>query len=393
MINLVSGANTSIPSGLLTIRILSGHPADISAYRLYENGKVKGDEDMIFYGQKSTSDGSVKLVEEGTNTVFDVNVALVSQDVQKISFALTCDPGKTISALSTLSLQIEQNNNVLIKCDAELQSRSEAALILGEVYRRNGEWKFRFISQGFNGGLKPLAEHFGVSIADENDSKSSSNNNASISDSAPSSSPVNLSKISLTKQSPTVNLNKKTDFGLIKVNLNWNQNPTNSEGGFFKNLFGNNGKIDLDLGAFVRFKDGDADIVQALGNRFGSLDRDPYVKLLADDRTGASATGEWIHINGEKWHHISEILIFTFIYEGVANWSKTDGVVTLHIPNEPPIETILNEGNDKFNMCAIARIVNENGNMKVERINQYFAGHRELDNAFGWGFRWKSGSK
>jgi tellurite resistance protein TerA len=49
----------------------------------------------------------------------------------------------------------------------ELTGRQEAALILGEFYRRNAEWKFRFIAQGFNGGLKPLAEHFGVNVSDE----------------------------------------------------------------------------------------------------------------------------------------------------------------------------------------------------------------------------------
>ncbi|PVF11494.1 tellurium resistance protein, partial [Yersinia pestis] len=48
---------------------------------------------------------------------------------------------------------------------------------------------------------------------------------------------------------------------------------------------------------------------------------------------------------------------------------------------------------DRKNMCAVARLVNESGNIKVERINRYFSGHKEMDEAFGWGFRWKAGSK
>ncbi|MBQ7585769.1 MAG: hypothetical protein IJU40_05935, partial [Desulfovibrionaceae bacterium] len=88
-----------------------------------------------------------------------------------------------------------------------------------------------------------------------------------------------------------------------------------------------------------------------------------------------------------------EIVIYTFIYEGVPNWQKTDGIVKIYVPYEPIIETYLTEGNDLMNMCAIARIINNNNNISVERINRYFRGHEEMDLAFGWGFRWQSARK
>ena len=103
--------------------------------------------------------------------------------------------------------------------------------------------------------------------------------------------------------------------------------------------------------------------------------------------------GEWIYINGREWKNIKQILIYAFIYEGVPSWDKTDGVVTIHVPDQPPIETRLTEGNNGRGMCAIARLVNEQGAIKVERINQFFKGHKDMDNAFGWGFRWTAGSK
>ncbi len=78
---------------------------------------------------------------------------------------------------------------------------------------------------------------------------------------------------------------------------------------------------------------------------------------------------------------------------GRTSWDKTDGVVTLHVPEQPPIETRLTEGDNKRTLCAIARLVNENGSIRVERINQYFRGQDEMDRAFGWGFRWSRGSK
>jgi tellurite resistance protein TerA len=53
----------------------------------------------------------------------------------------------------------------------------------------------------------------------------------------------------------------------------------------------------------------------------------------------------------------------------------------------------LTEGAGNLPMCAIARLVNQQGSINVERINQYFKGHQEMDKAFNWGFSWKRGSK
>ncbi|WP_305080054.1 hypothetical protein [Psychrobacter sp. JCM 18900] len=63
-------------------------------------------------------------------------------------------------------------------------------------------------------------------------------------------------------------------------------------------------------------------LIQALGNRFGSLQSAPYVCLRADDRTGQVSGGEWLDINGQQWSQIEEVFIFAFIYEGAPNWEK-----------------------------------------------------------------------
>jgi tellurite resistance protein TerA len=175
------------------------------------------------------------------------------------------------------------------------------------------------------------------------------------------------------------------------VNLNWNQQQPSK--GLMGSLFGSNKGVDLDLGAFVQMKSGQKAVIQALGNAFGNLQNPPYVQLKGDDRTGSVADGEWLHINGDLWDSLQEVLIYAFIYEGAPNWSSTDGKVTLFIPNQPEIETQLTDGSSGSGMCAIARLVNQNGQLKVERINQYFKGHADMDHAFGWGFRWSAGSK
>ena len=384
---MTAGGNGPIPSGIINIRVVSGNAADVSAFRLYENLKVSNDSDMIFYGQKNSDDNTVQLLSEGAVTLFSVDLPKLNSLVQKVAFSITCDDGKNIASLGKLSIQVEHQNEVLLIGEVDVTSRSEAALILGEVYRRNNEWKFRFVSQGFNGGLKPLAEHFGVEVADNPPP-------APKPAAAPpphASKPISLSKISLTKESPKVSLAKRNSFGLIKINLNWNNAP--SPQGFFASLKGGTGAIDLDLGCFIRLKNGDKLVVQALGKNFGSLNSEPYIQLQDDDRTGQSQDGEWLHINGAHWDKIDEVLIFAFIYEGVANWAKTNGSVTIHIPNEAPVETLLTEGSANKNMCGIAKIINQNGSMHLERINRYVSGHKELDESENWGFRWKAGSK
>jgi tellurite resistance protein TerA len=392
VVQLTAGANAPVPSSELTVKIEfapANQTLDISSFRLYDSGKVRGDSDMVFFGQKSNEDGTIRLVSETPGFVaFSVNINALKADVQKIAFSATCDAGKNIGQLDKLTLSVEQAGNSLIQAQVDVSGKQEAALILGELYRRNHEWKFRFISQGFNGGLKPLAEHFGVEIADE----------------APAATPadipmelvqpkVSLSKVSLTKEKPKVSLSKNNasgSFGTIKINLNWNRASTNSSG--FMGMFGSK-NIDLDLGAFVRLKNGYQCVVQALGKGFGQFNSEPYVQLQGDDRTGAVSEGEWLHINGGKWDEIEAILVFAFIYEGAPNWDSTDGIVTMTLPDQPPIETKLTDGHKNKGMCAIANLKNKNGTIEVERVNQYFGGHEDMDRAHGWGFRWKSGSK
>lgn len=388
---MTPGGNAPIPSQVLTVRVLSGVAVDASSFRLYGSGKVHGDADMVFYGQPVNDDASVKLSGAGTDTAFTVDLNRLRPEVQKLAFTATCDGNMTLSALRNLSIQVELNGNVLLTGNVDVSGRQEAALILGEFYRRNAEWKFRFIAQGFNGGLKPLAEHFGVDISDA-PAAASTPVPAPVPKPTPEPAKISLSKVSLTKEKPSISLAKRDNFGEIRINLNWNQDR-GAPGGMLGGMFNKSKDIDLDLGAFVELQDGTKRVVQALGNTFGRLNSEPFVELQGDDRTGQLKDGEWLHVNGREWKRIRQVLIYAFIYEGVASWDKTDGVVKLHIPEHPPIETRLTEGSNRHNMCAIARLVNDNGTIKVERINQFFSGHKDMDKALGWGFRWSAGSK
>ncbi len=382
---LAMGANAplSSPEFTLDVHISKGTEIDVSAIQLYSDGKVRGDGDMCFYNQPTIGNGAVALeVKDGMQS-FSFDLKKISSDVEKIVVTATCDGG-TFGSVSGLKLSVSGN----IEMPVDTSGRTEAALILCEIYKRNDQWKIRNVSQGFDGGLQALAEHFGIEVAAPAAPPSSPEPASPPAAPEPS---VNLSKVSLTKKESTISLKKESGkFGRIRVNLNWNQKKKPS------GLFGLGKRgIDLDLGAFVENQSGEIGVVQALGESFGSLDVFPYTKLMADDRTGTSTDGEWLEINGDAWPSLRRVLIFAFIYEGVANWQETDGVVRVMVPGQPEIEVRMNEMHSDRNevMCAVAVLENDAGQIRIKREVRFFPGHEPMDKGYGWGMRWRAGRK
>jgi tellurite resistance protein TerA len=387
---LLPGGNAPINGNPLTISIqyspLPGADIDISAFLLNSAGKVRGDGDMCFYGQPSVAKSAVQIMNSTTGqVVFSFNLGMIEAAVERIALTATIYQNRnSFSACSRLSLELSCG----IKADIPTRGMSETALILGELYRRNGEWKFRCVAQGFAGGLEPLAKYFGVEIAAPDNARNALPTPTPAT--APSSQPtINLSKVTLDKSKSSISLEKKDgNYGEIKVNLNWNKG---SKGGFLG--FGRSNEMDLDLGCLFELKDGTRGVVQALGECFGSFRDEPFIQLMGDDRTGANADGEWLRINGSHWREIKRILIFAFIYEGAPNWHATDGVVTLYVPGQPEVEVRMNEEGGALGMCGIAMLENVNDTVRVNREIRFFRGHEKMDRAYGWGMHWMEGSK
>lgn len=192
-------------------------------------------------------------------------------------------------------------------------------------------------------------------------------------------------KISLEKKVPT-------GLGEILINLNWNSQPIKQ--GFLSGLFSGGGGIDLDLGCLYELKNGKKGTVQALGNSFGSLSASPYIALDGDDRTGANSDGENLRINGNRISEIKRILVYTFIYEGVANWRQADATVTIKYPGAEDIIVKMDSFNSTSRMCALALFENQNDQtFSVEKLIQFFKGHQDLDRAHNWGMQWTVGRK
>lgn len=186
-----------------------------------------------------------------------------------------------------------------------------------------------------------------------------------------------------------VSLEKRgVSIGEILINLNWSQ-P--AKRGFFSRA---PQPIDLDLGCLFELTNGSKGAVQALGNSFGSLSQPPYISLDGDDRSGESVGGENLRINGNMITHIKRILIYTFIYDGIANWREANGIVTVKYPGSQDIIVRMDEYGTTQKMCAIALLENiRNETFSVEKIVRFFDGHSQMDQAFNWGLRWVPGKK
>ena len=189
------------------------------------------------------------------------------------------------------------------------------------------------------------------------------------------------------KKGQKVNLVKKgPSIGEILINLNWDQPK--------KRLFFSPQPIDLDLGCLYELQDGRKGTVQALGKAFGNLKEPPYIALDGDDRTGESVGGENLRINGAMIPQIKRVLIYTFIYEGAANWQQANGIVTLKYPGNEDIIVKMDEYSTTQKMCAIALLENTSGDtFSVEKQVRFFDGHRVMDQAYNWGLRWVAGKK
>ncbi len=365
---------------------------DSSAFALTAQGKVRDDGDFIFYNQMVLAGGGIQRASDGRT--FTVTFAALPAAIERIVIALTIDQGQrrgqSFGQLSQIRVELRdaRSKASLVTFPLATKMMPETALVVGELYRRGGEWKFRAVGQGFVGGLGPLAQQYGVDVADDPDTGAAPPPAARPT--PPPAKPIRLEKITLDKKTPTISLEKKAQgFGEIVVNLNWNQ------GGGGKGFFGrlSSRKIDLDLGCLFKFKIGAGGAVQALGNSFGSLQEPPFIQLMGDDRTGASAQGEFLHINGQYWNEFERILLFALIYEGVPNWAETDAVITIKIPGQPTLEIRADSHRNDQRMCALVMLENQGGNIKVTKLVDYFRDHQVMDRAYGFGLRWVAGSK
>lgn len=150
---------------------------DASAFMLNAVGKVRSDADFIFYNQPKSVEGAVQHsgdnrtgAGDGDDESIIVDLSLVPADVEKIAVCVTIHAAEerrqNFGMVSSAYIRcIDAGSNAEVaKYDLSEDASVETAMIFGEIYRNNGDWKFKAIGQGFQGGLGPLAKNFGVSV-------------------------------------------------------------------------------------------------------------------------------------------------------------------------------------------------------------------------------------
>ncbi|ENV16213.1 MULTISPECIES: TerD family protein [Acinetobacter] len=150
---------------------------DASAFLLSESGKVRGEHDFIFYNQTRSPEGSVEHTGDnrtgagdGDDEAVRINLAKVPADVQKIAITVTIHEGESrgqnFGQVQNAFIRVvnDQSNTEIVRFDLNEDYSTETAMIFGELYRHNGEWKFRAVGQGYAGGLSAMCQQFGISI-------------------------------------------------------------------------------------------------------------------------------------------------------------------------------------------------------------------------------------
>lgn len=404
-------------TGLFSVTLALDAPGmdiDVSCFGLDADGQLSDERFMVFFNQKSCPGGGVTLELGASTSTFSTDVSRLPETIHKLVFTAAINGAGTMRQLGACSLRL--GSAFFAFSGADFQD--EKAVIVGEIYQRDGQWRFGAVGQGFNGGLSALLKHFGGTEADSPAPTTAPTPipaPAAVPAATPTPAPapapetkkVSLSKITLEKRGDKISLEKpgRLGFGRTRVNLNWNQSAAPAEAkkpGFLSRVLGgaprSSSGIDLDLGCMYELMDGTPGCVQALGNSWGNFGLPPYIHLDGDDRSGTNAGGENIFINGDQFHQIKRALIFTFIYEGAPNWAATNGVVSIEVPGRAPVEVRLDNGTNA-STCAIAMIENKSGHLEITKLVEYFqpdgtkSTHQQINERFGFGLRFKAGNK
>lgn len=212
---------------------------------------------------------------------------------------------------------------------------------------------------------------------------------------------INLNKITLEKQgdSHKIDLTKGGDnvSKEIVINLNWTQKK-----GFWASL--TNSAIDLDLGCFYELRDGQKSVIDGLQfahgqggpknrvTRQGCYSQKPWIWHSGDDRSGGE--GENILINPAGIQDLKRIVVYCFIYEGVAKWTESNAVATVKVSGSPDIVIEMGQQSSFRKFCAIAELLfDENNSITVRKLVTFHDGHGECDKAYNWGMKWQAGNK
>ncbi|GEB51265.1 MULTISPECIES: TerD family protein [Streptomyces] len=161
------------------VRTTTGADYDLDASALLcdGSGKVLSDQHFVFYNNLKSPDGSVEHTGdnltgegEGDDEVIKVDLSAVPAGAEKIVFPVSIHEaeqrGQNFGQVSNAYIRVvnQSGGSELARYDLTEDAATETAMVFGELYRHNGEWKFRAVGQGYASGLAGIAQDFGVNV-------------------------------------------------------------------------------------------------------------------------------------------------------------------------------------------------------------------------------------
>ena len=150
---------------------------DSAAFLLDENGKVNADTDFVFYNNLKHSSGAVEHLGDnltgegdGDDEQVKVDLSLVPQNISKIAFTVTIHEAlerrQNFGQVSNSYVRVidEDTNQELLNYELGEDFSIETAVVVCEIYKNNGEWKFSAVGAGFEGGLEALCKQYGLNV-------------------------------------------------------------------------------------------------------------------------------------------------------------------------------------------------------------------------------------
>lgn len=150
---------------------------DASVFLTNSTGKVRGDHDFIFYNQLKSDNGAVEHTGDnrtgegdGDDESIKVNLSMIPTDVDKVVITVTIHDaqarGQNFGQVTNAFIRVinEESGSEVVRFDLAEDYSVETAMVFGEVYRHNAEWKFRAVGQGYSGGLSAMCSQYGVQI-------------------------------------------------------------------------------------------------------------------------------------------------------------------------------------------------------------------------------------
>ena len=155
---------------------------DASAFLLGENGKLLRDEDFVFYHNLNARDGAVVHTGDnltgdgdGDDEVIMIDFTKIPREIKKIAICVTIydaearrqNFGQVSNAyirIAKLRDEFDTVGEPVLKFDLEEEFSIETALVVAEIYNRNGEWKFNAVAAGYQGGLEAICRSFGANV-------------------------------------------------------------------------------------------------------------------------------------------------------------------------------------------------------------------------------------